>query len=35
MVVGITRNCVITFFSRIEEKEMVEWVRREIVPLIG
>lgn len=35
LVVGITRNCVVTLFSRMEQKDFVEYVLKEILPLIS
>ena len=35
LVVGITRNCVVTLFSRMEQKDFVEYVLKEIIPLIS
>jgi hypothetical protein len=35
MVVGITRNCVVTTFSRVELKDFLECVFGEILPLIS
>lgn len=35
MVVGITRNCVVTLFSRAEREEFLSYVFKEILPLIS
>ena len=35
MVVGITRNCVVTAFSRVEFPEFLDYVLREVLPLIA
>jgi len=34
-VVGITRDCVVTMFSRAEQKEFLEYVLNEVTPLIS
>jgi len=34
-VVGITRNCVVTMFSRMERKDFIEYVLKEVLPLIS
>ena len=34
LIVGVTRNAVVTLFSRVERKDFLEYVRREIFPLI-
>jgi len=34
-VVGVTRNCVVTVFSRTELPEFKRYVKSEILPLIG
>ena len=34
-IVGVTRNCVVTVFSRIEEPEFVSYISKEIFPLIA
>lgn len=33
--VGITRNCVVTLFTRVELKEFIEYVLNEVLPLIS
>jgi len=35
MVVGITRNCVVTSFSRVERGEFIDCVFGDVVPLIS
>lgn len=35
LVVGITRNCVVTLFSRVELREFVDYVLDEVLPLIS
>ena len=35
MVVGITRNCVVTAFSRVKLSEFLDYVLREVLPLIA
>jgi len=35
LVVGITRNCVVTLFSRVELREFVDYVLGEVLPLIS
>jgi len=32
-VVGLTRNCIVTFFSRVDPEEAYEYVRSSILPL--
>ncbi|MCC6013834.1 MAG: hypothetical protein LM593_05655 [Candidatus Verstraetearchaeota archaeon] len=34
IIVGITRNCVITCFSKIEQKEFLNYIKKEVFPLI-
>lgn len=34
-IVGLTRNCVVTIFSRIEEPEFINYISKEIIPLIS
>jgi hypothetical protein len=34
-IVGITRNCVVTVFSRIELPEFKSYIRGEVIPLIS
>lgn len=34
-VVGITRNCVVTLFSRVERDEFLDYVFDEVLPLIS
>lgn len=34
-VVGVTRNCVVTSFSRIDEPEFMAFITKEIFPLIA
>lgn len=34
LTVGITRNCIVTFFSRVPEEAFLDYVRRVIVPLV-
>jgi len=34
LVVGITRNCVITFFSRVDLDDSFKYVKENIIPLI-
>ncbi|MHC1567712.1 MAG: hypothetical protein ACXQT5_05420 [Candidatus Syntropharchaeia archaeon] len=33
-VVGLTRNCIVTIFSKAGEEEFMDYVRKEIYPLI-
>jgi hypothetical protein len=33
-IIGITRNSVITFFSKAEVSDLIEYIKREILPLI-
>ena len=33
-IVGITRNCVVTVFSKIEQPEFIGYIQKEIFPLI-
>lgn len=33
-IVGVTRNCVVTFFSQAEVRELVEYVKEEILPRV-
>ncbi len=35
LVVGITRDCVVTMFSRAEQNEFLEYVLGEVIPLIS
>ena len=35
LMVGITRNCVVTMFSRTEQKEFLSYVLDEVLPLIS
>lgn len=35
LVVGITRNCVVTMFSRMEWKDFIDYVLKEVLPLIS
>lgn len=35
LVVGVARNCVITFFSKIDPEEAFEFVKEKIMPLIA
>ena len=35
LVVGITRNCVVTMFSRMERKDFIDYVLKEVLPLIS
>ena len=35
LVVGMTRNCVVTLFSRVELREFVDYVLDEVLPLIS
>ncbi len=35
LVVGMTRNCVVTLFSGIEQREFVDYVLDEVLPLIS
>ncbi len=35
VVVGITRNCVVTAFSRMERSEFLDYVLKEVLPLIS
>ncbi len=34
-IVGITRNCVITLFSRLDRREFLDYVIKEVLPLIA
>lgn len=34
IIAGVTRNCVVTSFSKIEPKEFLEYIKEEIFPLI-
>lgn len=34
IIVGVTRNCVVTSFSKIEPREFLEYIKEEIFPLI-
>ena len=34
IIVGITRDCVITCFSKIEPKEFINYIKEEVFPLI-
>jgi hypothetical protein len=34
-VVGITRNCVVTMFSRMEWKDFIDYVLKDILPIIS
>jgi len=34
-IIGLTRNCVVTSFSRVELPEFISYVRQEIFPLIA
>ena len=34
-VIGLTRNCVVTAFSKIEEPELLSYIEKEIFPLIA
>ncbi|MCS7098661.1 MAG: hypothetical protein NZ922_06760 [Candidatus Methanomethyliaceae archaeon] len=34
IIAGVTRNCVVTSFSKIEPREFLEYIREEIFPLI-
>jgi hypothetical protein len=33
-IVGITRNCVVTIFSRVEQEQIFDFVLQELVPLV-
>ncbi len=33
MVIGLTRNCVVTFFSKIDEDSALKYVKEKIIPL--
>jgi len=35
IIVGVTRNCVVTMFSKAEREELVDYMKREVFPLIG
>ncbi|MBI4362416.1 MAG: hypothetical protein HY558_04500 [Euryarchaeota archaeon] len=35
LTVGITRNSIVTLFSRVEEPEFMDYVREEVLPLIS
>lgn len=35
LVVGVARNCVVTFFSKIDPEEAFEFVRDKVMPLIA
>ncbi len=35
LTVGITRNCVVTLFSRAEQKEFVDYIMADMLPLIS
>ena len=35
MTVGITRNCVVTLFTRVEVKEFLAYIMEEVLPLIS
>ena len=35
LMVGITRNCVVTLFSRVEQREFVDYVLDDVLPLIS
>lgn len=35
MVVGITRDCVVTAFSRVERGEFIDYVLKEVLPLVS
>jgi len=35
LMVGMTRNCVVTLFSRVEQREFVDYVLDEVLPLIS
>jgi len=35
LIVGVTRHAVVTLFSRVERREFIEYVRKEIFPLIS
>jgi len=35
LVVGMTRNCVVTLFSGVEQREFVDYVLDEVLPLIS
>lgn len=34
MIVGVTRNCVVTIFSKAKKDDFVEYIKKEIFPLI-
>ena len=34
-IVGITRNCTVTIFSKIERSEFIKYIQKEIFPLIS
>lgn len=34
-IVGITRKCVVTFFSKVDEREFIDYAKKEIFPLIA
>lgn len=34
LVIGLTRNCIVTFFSKLSIEEAVEFISEEIVPLV-
>jgi hypothetical protein len=34
-VVGITRNCVVTMFSRMEWKDFIDYVLKDVLPIIS
>lgn len=33
-VVGLTRNAVVTIFSKIDEQEFIDYIKKEVLPLI-
>lgn len=35
LVIGLTRNCVVTFFSKVDVDEAIEFIASRIIPLIG
>lgn len=35
LVVGVTRNCVVTLFSQVERNEFLDYVIKEVLPLIS
>lgn len=35
LVVGVTRNCVVTLFSQVERNEFLDYVLKEVLPLIS